>query len=87
MPELEQYLSFWASLSETDRMDFTSEALAIARAEGLEALSADGWDTLGRVFADRATAQTDQALAVTGIGLAAAMFDQAETLRNPQRGS
>jgi hypothetical protein len=84
VPGLENYLAFWASLAESDRMDFTGEALAIARAEGLEMLDADHWDTLGWVFADRAQAETDQALAVTGIGLAAAMFDQAERLRTPK---
>ena len=84
MPDRENYLAFWASLAESDRMDFAGEALVIARAEGFDTTNPDLWDTLGWVFADRAQSQTDQAMAVTGIGLAAAMFDQAELLRTPK---
>ena len=82
-PDIDTYLTFWASLDETDRMDFTAEALEIARAEKLNLLNADMWETLGWVFADRASSPADRDVAVTGVCLAAAMFAQAEHVRNP----
>ena len=66
-PDIDTYLTFWASLDETDRMDFTAEALEIARAEKLNLLNADMWETLGWVFADRASSPADRDVAVTGV--------------------
>ena len=87
MSTVENYLEFWLMLDETARMEFTAEALAVVEKEGLDMSGPEEWDTLGWVFADTARNHPDTDKAVTGVGMAAAMFAMAESLRNPPRQS
>ena len=87
MTTVEKYLEFWVMLDESARMEFTAEALAVVEKEGLDMSGPDEWDTLGWVFADRARSHPDVEKAATGVGMAAAMFAMAESLRNPPRQS
>lgn len=87
MSTVEKYLEFWAMLDEPARMGFTAEALAVVQREGLDMSGPEEWDTLGWTFADRARSHPDTEKAATGVGMAAAMFAMAETLRNPPRQS
>jgi hypothetical protein len=84
-PTIEEHLNFWRSLSEDLRMDFTAEAFQIVQLERLNLTTADEWETLGWLFAERAQTERNQDRAITAVGIAASMFAHAEHLRNPTR--
>lgn len=77
----DDYAAFLQSLSEINRMDFAEQAFHIAAAQELDAADADQWERLGWQIADRAQTLADQNAAVAAVGLAATLFDWAETLR------